>query len=208
LLDLVPQVVGSSAPSNLVSSIVSDTELGISWSAPLFDGSDAVSVTKYKIQWDLLYGFPNTDASTTEAGNSHIIESALCAAGDLPYCTFDTVNNVYRYKIHGLATSTLYHLRVAAYTSVFGWSGRAEKPVAPTQTTALQAPHKPSVVTMDVSQINVENQLEVYIELPIWNPLQFRSPNGGAPVTFYRIEYDTNYMFPGGAGSGSYDWPT
>lgn len=180
----------------------------MSWSAPRFDGSDTVGVTKYLIQWDLLYGFGSVDAAVTEAANSHVIEANLCAAGDLPYCTWDGANNVYRYKIHGLSAATLYHIRVSAYTSAFGWSGRAEKPVPPTQTTAPQRPHKPSVVTMDVSVLNIESQLEVFIELPIFNPLQFRSPDGGAAVTAYRIEYDPNYAFTGGAGSGSYDWPT
>lgn len=85
-----------SSPKNVVVSILSDSELGVSWKAPIYEGNDNVSL--YLVQWDTDPNFGhNRGAMSVEAGQGYKDYSCI---------------------ISDLNPADLYYVRVLAYNSM------------------------------------------------------------------------------------------
>ena len=96
-----PALKSPGAPRDASVSVVSSTEVGISWIAPLSSGGSAVS--KYTVQLDTSLDF---DASTI----AHTFDVASLS-GD------GTASSPYRVVISSLSSSSNYYVRVIAYSS-------------------------------------------------------------------------------------------
>jgi hypothetical protein len=190
-------------PVNATLSVVSDTELGIT-----FYPSSTIqlnSVTKYLIEWDVAVTFDNT----MNPAYSAVIDTTYCS-NEPTICTWND-NGVYRYKITGLTTSDEYWVRVSTYDEDEGYSlpiTTIPQSAIPTQ----QLPSRPAGVAVSVNGQLIEDRLDVTIVDPIKNDLFFYNRDGGSSLTsdirFWRIEYDGASTFDSGIGGvpeGTYD---
>ena len=227
-----PQSVLPSSPVNVTLSVVSDTELGVTWSAPTFPGaaSGGAAVTKYRVEWSASPQFPSSDASdpTVVATSSAFVDSSCNPS----YCDWAPFDGRYKYKIdaaHPLSTGTAYYVRVSAfsaeplYTSLLTVGGYSDPTTAAPvpQSPSKQLPWAPFSVVVNPSPVqagslfrNAEDQLEVNITDPQFNRNGFRTRDGTSgnvsDIRWYRIEYDNAPSFDSGLGGtplGSYDEP-
>ncbi len=180
-------------PTNVVLTVVSDAELGVSWGSPVQSGGQPV--LQYLVEWDTEYTFDRPRA------RSPFHETVVFSA------TVDAATDPLQYLIQGLDPGVAYFARVSA------WNGRSDAarlgystPMAAfpaSATTAAQAPWKPVNVEMEVSRYNIADQVHLKWQPPVENLNRYASASAGRgssqPLHSYRIEWDTSASFDRGA---------
>jgi len=91
-------------PSDVVITIVSDAELGVTWKAPFSSGGASAAPTKYRIEWDPQYNFAQSDTSVATAAKPYT--AYIDASCDPVYCVWNGVGGVYKYKIDATTALT------------------------------------------------------------------------------------------------------
>ena len=115
-----PRITRPSGPENVKLFVVSRTELGVTWEAPLFDGGKAIS--KYLIEWD-------TDKSMSSAISSP--SNPYSNSVDGPLVRSEVVSSEERkYRIAGLNEGQKYYVRVSAYGDGYSPAISSEPPYA------------------------------------------------------------------------------
>ena len=203
---LSPENTNPSGPEDILLTVVSDTELGLSWKAP---SVASPSVTKYKIEWDTAYSQSNQCKLLDPRGCCDFAKGVLASNSEIVTPAATVKGDRYQYKITGLVAGTEYFVRISAYNGVRGF-GPAVISSPNTRVTAIRAPYVPETVTVRVSDLDIADQVEVFYTRPIVNNLGYADNNGGSTVTGYLIEYDVRPLFDSvlPANKGSYLAPT
>jgi hypothetical protein len=199
--------VAPSGPTEVTLSIVSDTQLGVTWKPPLVDGGQAV--TKYLIEWDTDWKF----TKSTFAGPTSNKMSTVVLHSEVEAATATSIA-AQSYLIEDLSAGTVYFVRVSAYndeSNFFGTErmrgyspaviaqGTVVRSIAPylttfaaqptlvaTQetkfslTTAVQAPFKPDTARMEISRVNNADQIDVWHTAPTMNSIGFKKADYAA----------------------------
>ena len=214
-------------PSSISLVVVSDTELGVTWTSP----AGSLLYSKYRVEWDTAYQFGSSDAedAAAESLTSVVIDGAHCnptvCTWAIPSST-DYASVTYSYKIGSvgapLSTGVRYFVRVSAFTngSLFEYSSSAVGVYGPPalsspQTgvpTAQYAPApssvlvSPSSVALGATFRNVPTQLDISVSDAVFDAAGFRTRDGYgsgvSSITAWRIEYDTAPTFDSGANGG------
>jgi hypothetical protein len=179
------------APTNVVLTVVSDDELGVSWSPPLHTGGEAI--VQYLVEWDTEYTFDRPRVRTPF--NENVVYSAIVNAATDPL----------QFLIQNLDADYTYFVRVSAWngqTGALGYSAPMTSSPA-SATTAEQLPWKPVNVKMEVSRDNIASQIDLQWDHPVENLNNYVSASAGRGSTqdfnSYRIQWDTSEFFNSGA---------
>jgi hypothetical protein len=190
-----------SAPEEIVVSVVSNSELGVRWNAPVFTGG--LSISKFLIEWDYSPYF----ISFGTAVYSDVVTFANAQS---------FINNGradFSYQISGLQTLPTF-VRVSAFNGIGGVAG-GYGPAAPgfpiNSTECNLMPNHCSVIPSsqvlfqpinphtELSSKDVSNRLEVRWQQPLFDQFGFRTetiaPHTPAQATSYRIEWSTKKDF-------------
>ena len=195
---IVPADTPPSGPTNVTLSVVSDGSLGVSWQAPALSGGKAVQ--KYKIEWASDYAI----STGTLRSSSHVVNATLFVEPD--YASPSSVRlqggfSGFQYKIgeprggdyHNLNAGVRYWVRVSAF-SAEGY-GPASSTAPLSLVTAVRKPYVPDTFTVDVSALDVSDQLDIVYTRPVVNELGFPTHDGGDDIFAYRVEFDTEPGF-------------
>ena len=93
-LEYYPAAATPEAPREVAASALSDTAIGVGWSAPARDGGESIS--SFLVQWSTSASFATTSSAEVQAGGRV---------------------GPFAHEISGLAPSTLYFVRVSARNS-------------------------------------------------------------------------------------------
>ena len=190
-----------SAPENVIVSVVSDSELGVRWNAPTFDGG--LPITKFLIEWDYDPYFTKT------SGHSY---SQVITTEDA--WNYIPVLANYSFQITGLSQLPTY-VRVSAFnldetSSLGGYSVATAgfpinstdcntMPVHCSATPAKQVLYLPIDPYVQLSYQEVANRLEVSWQQPTHDQFGFRtrtvSPHTPDTATAYRLQWSTKADF-------------
>jgi hypothetical protein len=192
-----------SAPESVTISVVSNTELGVSWLAPKYNGGQ--TVTKFLVEWDYSQYFTRVNGSSYHA----VVNSSAVAT------TNATSNSVrYIYQITGLNTSATY-VRVSAFNGLSTMYGGYSKAATgtPVNSTALcntmpilcsslpasQILYLPVLPYVDISASQVANRLDINFTQPKVDAFGFNTqtvlPHTPIVASAYRIEYSAMKNF-------------
>jgi len=183
------------APENVTLTVVSKTELGVLWNAPLYDGGNAV--TKFLVEWDVSPYFMRSNSSAYE----EVISASKAASVGSVAGVFS-----YGYQIRGLPQLQIY-VRVSAFNGI-GYSFATPAwpinstscslmPIHCAATPAEQLLYLPINPYVQLSYMQVANRLEVSWAQPAYDVNGFDT-SGHAPAnlaTFYRIQWSTHNTF-------------
>ena len=101
---IVPKLRAPSAPQNVKLYVISETELGVSWKKPNFNGG--LPIQKYVVEWDKDYTMLNSKVSNinpySNKVNGPLVQSSVVDS------------NSTRIQITGLDKNTEYFVRVIA----------------------------------------------------------------------------------------------
>lgn len=184
-----PFATHPSGPANVQLSVVSRTELGVSWDPPVHDGGS--EVLKYLVEWDETYRFDNSRVSTTNS-YSNIVDGPLVRSQ-----VVDSAN--LSYQIKGLEEGTQYYVRVSAYNSE-GYSDAIS--ATPASAVPIKVPlHIATSVDLSISASEVPDRLDLHWSLPTHDERGFVTEldacgtyTGHTPdaASLYRIRWDTH----------------
>ena len=179
-----------SGPTNVQLSVVSRSELGVSWDPPAHDGG--AEVLKYLVEWDETYRFDNSRVSTTNS-YSNIVDGPLVRS-EVVVSSADL-----SYQIKGLEEGTRYFVRVSAFNSE-GYSDALS--AAPASATPIKMPlHVATSVDLAISASEVPDRLDLHWSLPTHDERGFITEldacgtyTGHTPdaASSYRIRWDTH----------------
>jgi hypothetical protein len=192
----------SSPPENVTVSVVSNTELGVTWLPPTYSGG--LVITSYLVEWDTSEFFIRQNSN----GDTGVFATTNFAVVDAT-----TPLTKYLYQISNLVTSA-YYVRVSAFnslTSAYGGYSKATSgfpfnttacntmPIHCSSTPASQTLHLPVTPIVDLSAREVSNRLDLTWTQPQVDVNGF-STTTGLPHTFvvasaYRVETSTQQDF-------------
>jgi len=199
-MNIQPLTTRPSGPTNVHLSVVSQSELGVSWNPPVHDGG--AEVLKYLVEWDETYRFDNSRVSTTNSYSNIVdgplVRSEVVSSADLSY------------QIKGLdEEGTQYFVRVSAYNSK-GYSDAIS--ATPASAVPSKMPlHVATSVDLSISASEVPDRLDLHWSLPTHDERGFITEldscgtyTGHTPdaASAYRIRWDTH---PSMASSTEYD---
>ena len=184
-----PFATHPSGPANVQLSVVSRSELGVSWDPPLNDGG--AEVLKYLVEWDESYRFDNSRVSTTNS-YSNVVDGPLVRSQVLSSASLS-------YQIKGLEEGTKYYVRVSAYNSE-GYSDAIS--AAPASAVPIKMPlHVATSVDLAVSASEVPDRLDLQWSLPTHDEQGFVTEldscgtytgHASDAAFLYRIRWDTH----------------
>ena len=160
---LSPPEQKASNPIEVYMVSQSSSALSVLWMAGESSGGAAVS--KYKIEWDFNSTFDSNAGSPVGSHHKVISSGQNCSAF---HCS---------YMISGLQKGIPYYTRVFSYNA-FGYSQDAGIPVG-----LFESPKSQPTAPSSVSLQSVSPDSIMVTIAPV-------TDNGGAPVTFYNIEWD------------------
>ena len=144
-------------PMNVVLTVVSDDELGVSWSSPLRTCGETIVL--YLVEWDTEYTFDRPRVRTPF--NENVVYSAIVNAATDPL----------QFLIQNLDADYTYFVRVSAWngqTGALGYSApMTSSRASATTATAEQLPLKPVNVKMDISRDNIASQIDLQWDHPV-----------------------------------------
>jgi len=188
-------VMAPSAVTNVVTYVVSSTELGVTWEAPLYRGGNSVS--KFLVEWDVNPYFArsnNTKYSDVVTYNTAASNNALAS---------------FAYQITGLTVDVPIYVRVSAFngdssTKEAGYSPATQSwpvndvscdtmPVHCFESPASQVLYLPLIPSVDLNAGEVANRLDVTWQQPLYDIHGFSTETTGAHTpdmaSSYRIEW-------------------
>lgn len=209
---LSPVISQSSAPLNVTVSLVSATELGVSWLAPVYSGGTVV--TKYLVEWDVSPYFTHVNQST-----NHAVVTGTTAETN----TTSSSNIRYIYQITEL-TDTPVYVRVSAFNgassaTAVGLSGYSKAstgtpissvsttsyllcntmPIHCSSTPAAQLLYTAVAPMVNISSQQVASRLDITWTQPLVNQLGFNTqtilPHTPSPAYAYEIDISTQQNF-------------
>ena len=183
------------APENVTLTVVSNTELGVLWNAPLYNGGN--SVTKFLVEWDVSPYFIRSNKTAYEA----VISAGNAASVGAVAGVFS-----YGYQIRGLPALPIY-VRVSAFNGIGYSFANPAWPINSTScnlmpthcaaTPAEQLLYLPVNPYVQLSYMQVANRLEVSWAQPAYDVNGFVT-SGHTPAnlaTFYRVEWSNQNTF-------------
>ncbi|CAM9321423.1 unnamed protein product, partial [Phaeothamnion confervicola] len=215
---VVAAAVTPSPPAELAVTVVSTTELGVTWTTPARSGGK--SVLKYLVAWDKAYTFERAIVGFSNVTLESAQGFSAVVTGEL------------QYKITGLEVGTPYYVRVAAYNGPGGsfrnasgngsyaaaWSylstyGAAAATTPATAVPAAQVASEPTEVAVQLSTAaftspeapgEIPDRLDVSWSRPVVDAATglFETNDGGATVESYLIEWSSKADFDVGSGGG------
>jgi hypothetical protein len=198
-----PRLTVPSVPTELNLTVISTSELGVYWNAPVQTGG--LAVTKYLVEWDV------------GATGSALSRSAATVVGTYAQAmAFSQVvaAPVTQYQIVGLLENHTYYVRVSAYNAAGYSPPRRTTPIFAVP--APQIPHKPTHVSMRLSSPGSyvsgsgftgavdprsPGQLPDQLDLSWVRPVEdastrrFATTDGGSKILGYLVEWDTDSDF-------------
>jgi len=188
-----------SGPSNVMLFVVSRTELGVTWSEPLYNGG--LSIRKYLVEW----------SESNQMEKSKVTEQKLylnSIESPLDYSEVTTQNKL---QIRGLEFGKRYYVRVSAYNAM-GYSDAVSS--SPEFAVPMEMKlYSPNSVSLRVSQLEIADRLDLHWSLPhndsngfITYPDECGITLGHTPniASGYEVRFDTN---PSMRNSTSYTIP-
>eukprot|EP00937_MAST-01D_sp_MAST-1D-sp2_P000055 g55.t1 len=208
---ILPPATGvpPSGPSDVLLSVVSDSQLGVSWKQPTYDGGSPV--TKYLVEWDDDWRFTASRAGAT--ADSVVTAAKNC---EVVAAQMDPSTQMQKHLIGHLTAGRTYYVRVSAYNgelapvssttgSLRGYGpaviaeGKVVDSIEPYKTIykleptyvdtevcckslqpAVQPPFKPDQVLMGLSGAKIPNQIDVRHTFATKNVLGYAGTEAGS----------------------------
>ncbi|KAH8055104.1 hypothetical protein JL722_8529 [Aureococcus anophagefferens] len=202
---IAPAYREPSAPTAVLLSSVSRSNLGVSWSAPDLTGGS--EVLKYLVEWD-----SDRDFSTLRDMDSSFGSVAAATAGavvvNATKSEAESRRSEFQYQITGLVMGRSYWVRVSAYNDYMGYGDAASSEPA-SAAPADQLLGAPSKFRANLSDTEMPDRLLLTFQQPVLDGNGFDIGTGADytpnKATAYRIEWSASSSFPA-AETSYYDW--
>ena len=205
-----------SAPESVVVTVVSSTELGVTWQAPLYSGG--LPVAKYLVEWDVSPYFLRVNTSSFHA----VVNASTAATMNSTYATELGLPVKYTYQITALSQLATF-VRVSAFNGMSGYGGYSKAitgvplnstdkcntmPIHCNSTPATQVLYLPVTPTVALSALEVSNRLDITWTQPLVDMYGFNTetilPHTPSAASAYRVQYATQKDF---SDATTYDIP-